>query len=49
MYDACQAVRGIGPAANWPELPIMIRAGHAKAAVGLGSGALPRDTEIPVL
>jgi hypothetical protein len=30
-------------------LPIVIGAGHAKAAVRLGNGALPLDTEIPVL
>jgi hypothetical protein len=50
MYDASfRTVRVIDSAANCPELPIVVGAGHAKTAVRLGSGALPLDTKIPVL
>jgi hypothetical protein len=50
MYDASfRTVRVIDSAANCLELPIVIGAGHAKVAVSLGNGALPLDTEIPVL
>jgi hypothetical protein len=50
MYDAnFRTVRVIDSAANYPELPIVVNAGHAKVAVGLGSGALPPDTETPAL
>jgi hypothetical protein len=49
MYDAYWAVRVVGREADCPELPIAVHARHAKAAVGLGTGTLPPDTEIPVL